>query len=83
MFTRINKLLEQNKVISDCQFGFREGRSTSSAILKLNEHVLKSFERKEVIVAMFLDYIKAFETMNHKILIHKLEHFGIRGNVLS
>ena len=58
IFTRLNKFLDQNKILSDCQIGFRESRSTSSAILKLNEHVLKNFEKKQITVAVFLNYSK-------------------------
>ena len=83
MCNRLNNFLKQNAVISESQFGFRESRGTPSAILKLNEHVLKNFDSKKITAAVFLDLSKAFETINHKILLHKLEHFGIRGNVLQ
>ena len=71
MCNRLNNFLKQNAVISESQFGFRESRGTPSAILKLNEHVLKNFDSKKITAAVFLDLSKAFETINHKILQHR------------
>ena len=49
------------------------------ALLELTENISKSIDEKEITVGVFIDLAKAFDTDNHKILIDKLYHYGIRG----
>jgi hypothetical protein len=65
------------------QFGFRSKRSTIHAILEFCTDIIESFENKQVTMATFLDLSKAFDTIDHRILINKLQLYGIRGIALK
>ena len=79
IYDRILKFVDTNSIITPYQFGFRQGRSTSDAISLLIEHIYGAFNKKQSTIAIFLDFKKAFETIDHKILIDKLNLYGIRG----
>ena len=69
--------LEDNSLLTDSQHGYRQGRSTTSAVLSLNDRVIRSFERYEHSVAVFLDFTKAFNMVDHSILLDKLKYIGV------
>lgn len=79
VYKRVLSFLVQNNIISDSQHGFRNNRSTESAIYNYLDSILKSLDGKEIVSGIFLDLSKAFDLINHKILLEKLEHYGIRG----
>ena len=68
-------------MLTDNQYGFRANRSTSMASLDSVEEITNSIDQKQQSVGIFLDIKKAFHTINHDILIKKLERYGIRGIV--
>lgn len=65
------------------QFGFRPKHSTCNAVTKLTEDILLGFDKKEMTLAVFCDLSKAFDTINHDILLQKLAGYGIRGTALN
>ena len=65
------------------QYGFQLGKSTELAINHLLTNIIESFENKKKTICIFLDFAKAFDTVNHKILLRKLEYYGIRGMPLK
>ena len=75
--------LDANDIIYKYQFGFRERHSTQLAIISLVEKITKSWESDDLVIGVFLDLKKAFDTVPHDILIKKLHAYGIRGNALK
>jgi hypothetical protein len=78
-YTRLLAFLKEQNILYLLQFGFREGHSTQQAIIKLLESVIESLDSGNYSAAIFLDFSKAFDTVNHNILLKKLDHYGIRG----
>lgn len=76
---RLLKFLEQNNVLGESQNGFRPNRSTNTAILDCLEFVYGALNSKEHAVGLFYDLSRAFDTINHKILLDRLFASGIRG----
>ena len=83
MNVRMVKFLNQNKIIFEHQYGFQENKSTSLAILDLQSQCINNIENKLYSCSIFLDFSKAFDTVNHDILLDKLEHYGFRGIAFS
>ena len=83
MYKRLIKYVEKNKILSKHQYGFRKNRSTELAVIELVDKITKAIDKGEYTIGIFLDLSKAFDMINHKILIKKLEHYGIRGICLK
>ena len=83
MYWGLLDFLEKFKTIYSNQYGFRKGRSTHMALMILMDKITKSLENGEFVVGVFLDFSKAFDTVNHDILLQKLHHYGIRGSAME
>lgn len=83
MHKRVYNFLNMNDIFYDSQYGFRSKHSTIDALTEFVQDTLKSFEDKEFTVGVFLDLSKAFDTIDHSILLSKLEYYGIRGLALE
>ena len=83
MYRRLTRFLIHQNFFYDLQFGFRMNYSTSDAITFMIDKISKAFDKKEMTLAIFLDLSKAFDSINHSILLQKLSHFGIRGSALD
>ena len=79
--SRISDFLESTKFFSSCQFGFRPDFDTSQAILHVTHQYFKALENKKIGCSIFMDLRKAFDTIDHKILLTKLYDAGLRGKV--
>lgn len=76
---RLVTYLNANNLLSDQQYGFRSGRSTSDAVHELVDHVVKNMDKGEKVLSIFLDLAKAFDTVSVPLLLCKLENIGVRG----
>ena len=81
MYIRLESSLEKLSILYDSQYGFREKRSNEHAILKITNQIQKNTDRKLYTCGIFIDLQKAFDTVDHSILLKKLNHYGIRAIV--
>ena len=70
--------LNDQNVLYKKQFGFQKRFSTAHAVISLIENIEKAIDNKMFVCGVFVDLQKAFDTVNHNILLHKLSHYGIR-----
>ena len=83
MHTRLYSFLDSNNSLYELQFGFRHKFSTNHALLSITDKIRDNLDNKTFSCGVFVDLEKAFDTVNHNILLKKLEHYGIRGPALS
>ena len=79
MYCRLCSYLEELIILYPFQLGFREKCLPSHALLSITESIRQSIDNNEFGCRIFIDLKKAFETVNHAILLTKLTHYGIRG----
>ena len=70
----------KNNIFYSKQFGFQKGRSMEHAIIQLIDQINNNFENNEFTIGVFIDLSKAFNTVDHRILLKKLIHYGVNGN---
>ena len=75
--------LTERNILNPCQSGFRSKHSTNTTLLDVSDHILKNMNDGKATAAIFLDLKKAFDTVNHRLLIEKLKHIGIKDNTLN
>ena len=79
MYKRLYTFLNNNKIIFNLKFGFRQQYSTSHALINITENIRKALGDGNIGCGVFVDLQKAFHTIDHQILLAKLNHHGIRG----
>jgi hypothetical protein len=79
VYNRVYSFLSKLNILNPHQYGFRKGYSTEAAIIELQDRVLNSISSHEWCAGVFMDLSKAFDTLDHQILLRKLHYYGIRG----
>ena len=82
IYKRLICFFEKFGIICSQKFGFLKNCSTSDAILEFTEKIYQSLNNRKYFISVFLDFSKAFDTVNHQILLRKLSASGIRGSTL-
>ena len=83
IYSRLINYIDKSNILYKYQYGFRKKHSTEHALIELVDQIKSSMSNKEMTCGIFIDLSKAFDTVNHQILLHKLEHYGIRGKALE
>ena len=76
MYNRLYKFLETNNLIYSLQFGFRQKHSMSDALIHLTDKIREQLDKGNFACSIFVDFQKAFGTVDHQILIQKLNYCG-------
>jgi len=83
MYNRLYGFVKNSNIIYQSQHGFQPGHSPYMALLNMQDKISKAIENNEYSVGVFFDLAKAFDTVDHDILLNKLENYGIRGTQLK
>jgi hypothetical protein len=79
MFNRVTLFLYENKVLTEAQNGFRKGKCIETAVQSFIEIIQEVLDKAIHSIGIFIDLTKAYDTLNHKVLLEKLSSYGISG----
>ena len=79
VYNRLISHINDNKLLYEYQFGFQNGQSTHLAILMLVDKITEALDQGESVVGVLLDFSKAFDTVDHDILLEKMEKYEMSG----
>ncbi len=79
MYCRLDSYITSKNILTSSQYGFRQKHSTYMALLDMYNKLSSAIDNRDFAIGIFIDLSKAFDTINHKILLSKLQYYGIRG----
>lgn len=80
---QLQNFLESNKILSNCQFGFRENKNPSDALFLANKRIFELLNANKKCLTVFIDLAKAFDSLDRNLLLYKLDCVGVRGVALN
>jgi hypothetical protein len=79
LYNRLIEYVNNNKILNSQQFGFRKNLATEDAIFKLTQEILTALNSKKMVGSIFIDLAKAFDSVNHLLLMQTLPYYGVTG----
>ena len=79
IYDQLISFLEKQNILFEYQFGFRKGHSTEHAILETIDSLKTALDQNMLTCGIFLDFSKAFDTINHRVLFDKMFKYGVHG----
>ena len=83
IFNQTHQYFNEKQLYYDSQYGFRKSHSTELASYELVDRIISQMENSEIPLNIYMDLSKAFDTLDHDILLRKLSYYGIKGNALT
>ena len=83
MYNRIYNFIYKHSLLNEYQFGFRQTRSTNQALIVLIDNTTAALDKGDIVLGVSLDFSKAFDTVDHQILLNNMYKYGIRGNAFK
>ena len=83
MADKLINFLNKYSILSKFQFGFQKNRSTCDALLSLVNFIYSALDERKFVVNVLIDLRKAFDTVDHSILLDKMFNYGVRGTALE
>ena len=83
MYNRLDSFLHMHKIFYKYQFGFRKNHALTNALTEVIDYIYKSLDEGNYVFGIYIDLKKAFDTVQHDILLSKLQHYGIRGSAFE
>ena len=79
VYNQLYNFFEKYNILTPYQYGFRKKRSTIQAVLNQLEYIYKNLDQNKTVISIFMDFSKAFDSIDHEILLKKLYFYGVRG----
>ena len=83
IFDQLYAHFHQNNLLYSSQYGFKKKHSTELGVLELVDRITQELDKGHTPINIFLDLSKAFDTLDHNILLHKLSYYGIKNSALD